>query len=181
MFDLGWSKLIIIAMLAIVVVGPKDLPALLRTIGKFVSQIRRQADEFRRQFDEAMRETELDQIRKDVEEIKSSTEATVRDIGRSAEDSVKPLEAAASEITEMGKITEMGNGALPDAKTADTFMPESTTHASSSSSSTAPELPANPSSTSVSASTSAVAEAIELPPAPALPTAAPSMPKAGAA
>lgn len=179
MFDLGWSKLIIIAMLAIVVVGPKDLPALLRTIGKFVSQIRRQADEFRRQFDEAMRDTELDQIRKDVEEIKSSTEATVRDIGRSAEDSVKPLEAAASEITEMGKISEMGNGALPDAKTADTFMPESTTHASSSS--TAPELPANPSSTSVSASTSAVAEAIELPPAPALPTTAPSMPKAGAA
>ena len=82
MFDLGWSKLIIIAMLAIVVVGPKDLPALLRTIGKFVGQIRRQADEFRRQFDDAMRDTELDQIRKDVEDIKSSTESTVRDIGR---------------------------------------------------------------------------------------------------
>ena len=177
MFDLGWSKLIIIAMLAIVVVGPKDLPALLRTIGKFVSQIRRQADEFRRQFDEAMRDTELDQIRKDVEEIKSSTEATVRDIGRSAEDSVKPLEAAASEITEMGKISEIGNGALPDAKTADSFMPESTTHVSSSS--TAPEMPAN--SPSTSASTGAVAEAIELPPAPALPTTAPSMPKVGAA
>ena len=177
MFDLGWSKLIIIAMLAIVVVGPKDLPALLRTIGKFVSQIRRQADEFRRQFDEAMRDTELDQIRKDVEEIKSSTEATVRDIGRSAEESVKPLEAAASEITEIGKISEIGNGALPDATTADSFMPESTTHASSSS--TAPEMPAASSSTS--ASTGAVSVAIELPPAPALPTTAPSLPKVGAA
>lgn len=109
MFDLGWSKLIIIAMLAIVVVGPKDLPALLRTIGKFVGQIRRQADEFRRQFDEAMRDTELDQIRKDVEEIKNTAEASVRDIGRSAEDSVKPLEQAASDIT------HMGNGTVADA------------------------------------------------------------------
>jgi sec-independent protein translocase protein TatB len=98
-FDLGWSKLIIIAMLAIVVVGPKDLPALLRTIGKFIGQIRRQADEFRRQFDDAMRDTELDQIRKDVEGIKQTAEESVRDIGRSAEDSVKPLQTAASDIT----------------------------------------------------------------------------------
>ena len=83
MFDLGWSKLIIIAMLAIVVVGPKDLPALLRAIGKFVGQIRRQADEFRRQFDEAMKDTELDQIRKDVEDIKrTATENDDRALGR---------------------------------------------------------------------------------------------------
>jgi sec-independent protein translocase protein TatB len=108
-FDLGWSKLIIIAMLAIVVVGPKDLPALLRTIGKFVGQIRRQADEFRRQFDEAMKDTELDQIRKDVEDIKRTATESVRDIERSAEDSVKPLETAASEIT------HLGNGTTPDA------------------------------------------------------------------
>jgi sec-independent protein translocase protein TatB len=108
-FDLGWSKLIIIAMLAIVVVGPKDLPALLRAIGKFVGQIRRQADEFRRQFDEAMKDTELDQIRKDVEDIKRTATESVRDIERSAEDSVKPLETAASEIT------QLGNGTTPDA------------------------------------------------------------------
>jgi sec-independent protein translocase protein TatB len=108
-FDLGWSKLIIIAMLAIVVVGPKDLPALLRAIGKFVGQIRRQADEFRRQFDEAMKDTELDQIRKDVEDIKRTATESVRDIERSAEESVKPLETAASEIT------HLGNGTTADA------------------------------------------------------------------
>jgi sec-independent protein translocase protein TatB len=108
-FDLGWSKLIIIAMLAIVVVGPKDLPALLRAIGKFVGQIRRQADEFRRQFDEAMKDTELEQIRKDVEDIKRTATESVRDIERSAEDSVKPLETAASDIT------DMGNGASAEA------------------------------------------------------------------
>ena len=103
MFDLGWSKLIIIAMLAIIVVGPKDLPALLRTIGKFVGQIRRQAEEFRRQFDEAMKDTELDQIRKDVEDIKRTATESVRDIERTAEDSVKPFETAASEISNVGQ------------------------------------------------------------------------------
>ena len=150
MFDLGWSKLIIIAMLAIVVVGPKDLPALLRAIGKFVGQIRRQADEFRRQFDDAMRDTELDQIRKDVEEIRSSTEASVRDIGRSAEDSIRPLETAASDIT------HMGNGTIPDARTADTFMPESAAH----------PVPA--------ISSEIATESLGLPPTPTMPTTAPS-------
>jgi sec-independent protein translocase protein TatB len=113
-FDLGWSKLIIIAMLAIVVVGPKDLPALLRTIGKFVGQIRRQAEDFRRQFDEAMKDTELDQIRKDVEDIKRTATDSVRDIERSAEDSVKPLQTAASDIT------SMGNGTTPYGQSSET-------------------------------------------------------------
>jgi sec-independent protein translocase protein TatB len=108
LFDLGWSKLIIIAMLAIVVVGPKELPALLRAIGKFVGQIRRQADEFRRQFDEAMKDTELDQIRKDVEDIKRTATDSMHDIERSAQDSVKPLETAASDIT------HLGNGTAPE-------------------------------------------------------------------
>ena len=107
MFDLGWSKLIIIAMLAIVVVGPKDLPALLRTIGKFVGQIRRQAEEFRRQFDEAMKDTELDQIRKDVEDIKRTATDSVRDIERTRRRTgVKPLETAASDITHIGNGTD---------------------------------------------------------------------------
>lgn len=115
MFDLGWSKLIIIAMLAIVVVGPKDLPALLRTIGKFVGQIRRQADEFRRQFDEAMKDTELDQIRKDVEDIKRTATDSMRDIERSAEDSVKPLETATSEITDLGNASSTPSSGASEA------------------------------------------------------------------
>ena len=118
MFDLGWSKLIIIAMLAIVVVGPKELPGLLRTIGKFVGQIRRQADEFRRQFEEAMRDTELDQIRKDVEDIKRTAHESVRDIERSAEESVQPLENSAAEIT------QLGNGAAEQPAPAPTSEPE---------------------------------------------------------
>ena len=156
MFDLGWSKLIIIAMLAIVVVGPKDLPALLRTIGKFMGQIRRQADEFRRQFDEAMKDTELDQIRRDVEEIKNTAETSVRDIGRSAEDSVKPLETVSSEIT------DIGNSHSASSTPVDGQIP--TTNAT-------------PPTTAVEALT---AEYGGLPPTPTLPTAAPVLTKVGA-
>ena len=59
MFDITSSKLLILGIVALLVIGPKDLPALLRTIGKYVGIIKRQAAEFRAQFDEAMRESEL--------------------------------------------------------------------------------------------------------------------------
>ena len=57
MFDIGWSELLIIGVMALIVVGPKDLPVLLRNIGRYVGIIRSQASEFRAQFDEALRET----------------------------------------------------------------------------------------------------------------------------
>ena len=59
MFDITSSKLLLLGIVALLVIGPKDFPALLRTIGKYVGIIRGHAKEFRAQFDEAMRETEL--------------------------------------------------------------------------------------------------------------------------
>ncbi len=58
MFDVGWSEILVIAAVAIVVVGPKDLPRMLRTFGKTMGQVRRTANDFKRQFDEALREAE---------------------------------------------------------------------------------------------------------------------------
>ena len=78
MFDLTSSKLLILGIVALIVVGPKELPFLLRTIGKYVGMIRRQANEFRAQFDEAMREAELDSIKKDLETVARDTENTIR-------------------------------------------------------------------------------------------------------
>lgn len=92
MFDLGWSKLIILVMLAIIVVGPKELPELLRTIGRFVAMLRRQADEFSGHVREAFKDTELQKIKDDVANIKQTAEASVRDLTRTVEDSVKPIE-----------------------------------------------------------------------------------------
>ncbi len=63
MFDVGWSELLIIAVVLIVVVGPKDLPPMLRAFGKMTARARKVAGEFRAQFDEALREAELDDVR----------------------------------------------------------------------------------------------------------------------
>jgi sec-independent protein translocase protein TatB len=66
MFDIGWSELLVIAVVALVVIGPKELPATLRTIGKMTARARKMAGEFRSQFDEAMREAELDDVRQTI-------------------------------------------------------------------------------------------------------------------
>ena len=58
MFDIGWSEILVIAVVAIVVVGPKELPRMLRTFGKTMGQVRRMSNDFKRQFDEALREAE---------------------------------------------------------------------------------------------------------------------------
>jgi sec-independent protein translocase protein TatB len=77
MFDLTSSKLLLLAVVALLVIGPKDFPVLLRTIGKYVGIIRGHAKEFRAQFDEAMRESELSQLKKDMESIGKETEASL--------------------------------------------------------------------------------------------------------
>ena len=69
MFDITSSKLLLLGIVALLVIGPKDFPALLRTIGKYVGIVRGHAKEFRAQFDEAMRESELADLKKDVENI----------------------------------------------------------------------------------------------------------------
>lgn len=107
MFDLGWSKLLIIAVLAIVVVGPKELPGLMRTIGKFLGHIKRQADEFRGQLRDAMKDTEFEQIGKDVADIRRTAEESVRDIGKSFEATTRPLEETAAEIDRLGNAPEI--------------------------------------------------------------------------
>lgn len=73
MFDIGWSELLVIAVVAIVVVGPKDLPKLMRTFGHYAGKLRRAASDFQRQFEEAMRESEIDEVRKAIESVREQT------------------------------------------------------------------------------------------------------------
>ena len=76
MFDFGLSmgELMVIALVALIVVGPKDLPKMLRTIGRFVTQLRGMAGEFQRHLDSAIRESGIDEVKK---EVKSMTNFTV--------------------------------------------------------------------------------------------------------
>ena len=70
MFDIGWSELLVIAVVLVVVVGPKDLPAMLRTFGRTTKQLRSMAGDFRRQFDDALREAELGDVKSTVDEMR---------------------------------------------------------------------------------------------------------------
>src|SRR6516164_2790296 len=67
-----WLEFLLAAVVALIVVGPKDLPVLLRRLGQFMARIRSMAAEFRASFDEMARQSELDELRKEVEEMRKA-------------------------------------------------------------------------------------------------------------
>jgi sec-independent protein translocase protein TatB len=69
MFDLSWSELLLIGVVALIFIGPKELPGVLRTLGQWMSKIRRMAGDFQNQFHDAMREAELADLKKEVDEM----------------------------------------------------------------------------------------------------------------
>jgi sec-independent protein translocase protein TatB len=71
MFDVGWSELLLIGVVALIAIGPKELPGALRALGQWSGKIRRMASEFQDQFREAMREAEMADIKKDIDEATS--------------------------------------------------------------------------------------------------------------
>lgn len=79
MFEISWSELLILAVVTLIFVGPKDLPKFLSTMGRYAGMVRRQAAEFRAQFDEAMRQAELDALKKEVNDVRSGIETSIRD------------------------------------------------------------------------------------------------------
>ena len=80
--DLSTAHILIVIVVALVVVGPKDLPALLRKIGKFMGKMRGMANEFRASFDEMARQSELDELRKEVEAMRQASQnALPHDLG----------------------------------------------------------------------------------------------------
>src|ERR1700743_33066 len=72
MFDSGWSELALIAVVALVAIGPKELPGVLRTVGQWVGKVRRMASEFQGQFQEAMREAEMADLKKSFDEVREA-------------------------------------------------------------------------------------------------------------
>jgi sec-independent protein translocase protein TatB len=70
MTDLSWTHLLILMVVALVVVGPKDLPKIMRTLGRWTGQIRAMAEQFRRNFDDMARESELQDLRAQVDALK---------------------------------------------------------------------------------------------------------------
>ncbi|WP_052388720.1 Sec-independent protein translocase protein TatB [Belnapia moabensis] len=70
MFDLAWSEIALIGVVALVVIGPKDLPEAIRGVARGISKLRRMASEFQGQADELVREANLDEVRQSINEIR---------------------------------------------------------------------------------------------------------------
>lgn len=123
MLDIGWSEMLVIAVVAIVIIGPKDLPRTLRIVGRWIGKARGMAREFQNSLDDIIRETELDEIKKQITEVSDfdikgeiehsfdapATEAGAGDgdaLSAPAEDGAAPAEDGAAPATE-----EAGGGA----------------------------------------------------------------------
>ncbi|MEM8588030.1 MAG: Sec-independent protein translocase protein TatB [Pseudomonadota bacterium] len=97
MLDIGWPELLIILIVAVIVIGPKDLPKTMYTVGKWVRAARRMTGQMQRQFDDAMREAELDEIRQGLK--KASPNAVKKKI----ENTIDPTGT-------LSKATDLGTG-----------------------------------------------------------------------
>ncbi len=102
MLDVGWSELLILGVLALIVVGPKELPRLMRTVGQWVNRARKMARDFQRGMEDVAREADLEELadaRKmldDVRSIKTEAQKSITSPGSWAKDTVK--QAVESEV-----------------------------------------------------------------------------------
>lgn len=115
MFDLGWPELLVVAIVLIVVVGPKDLPRVLRGFGRTTSKIRGMAGEFRQQFDEALREAELEDVqslvkdarkldpRNEIKKHLSPLQEAGKDVRAGLDEAMKPKPATKPQLDESAK------------------------------------------------------------------------------
>lgn len=86
MFDIGWSEMAILLLVALIVIGPKDLPKVARSIGRWVGKARAMARDFQRSLEDMAREAELDEIRKEIDKVGRER----IDVGRSLAKAVDP-------------------------------------------------------------------------------------------
>ncbi|MET0638908.1 MAG: Sec-independent protein translocase protein TatB [Hyphomicrobium sp.] len=112
MFDISWSELLILAIVTLVFVGPKELPVFLRTLGRYAGTVRRHANDFKAQFDAAMREAELDSMRKEVEQMQTSINSEVMRAKTSIADA-----GAAAKIEAPSVVASLEPASTPSAPT----------------------------------------------------------------
>jgi sec-independent protein translocase protein TatB len=115
MLDIGWSELLVIAIILIVVVGPKDLPPMLRAFGKMTANLRKMAGEFRTQFDEALREADLDDVKSTLTDVQKLNPTNA------LRDAINPLRQMGQEIkSDLQRATQLPSQITAEpAKTAD--------------------------------------------------------------
>jgi sec-independent protein translocase protein TatB len=94
MFDISWTEFLLIGIVALVVIGPKELPGVMRTMGQWTRKVRGMAAEFQGQFQEAMREAEMADLKKQVDDMASDLT------------NLDPLKSVRDDVEGMGKEIE---------------------------------------------------------------------------
>ncbi len=128
MFDIGWSELVVIGVVALIAIGPKELPGVLRSLGTWMGKVRRMASDFQDQFREAMREAEVADLKRQFDEASANATSSF----------TNPLDTAQKELNEAfaaadpAKITTSDPGAID---------PPASVPASAPASSAAPDVP----------------------------------------
>jgi sec-independent protein translocase protein TatB len=107
MFDISWTEFLLIGVVALVVIGPKELPGVMRTMGQWTRKVRGMAAEFQNQFQEAMREAEMADLKKQVD-----------DMARDVKD-IDPLKGVRDDIESVGKDVERSLGSTPEQAAAE--------------------------------------------------------------
>jgi sec-independent protein translocase protein TatB len=123
MFGLGWTEILVIAAIAVLVVPPKDLPGLMRTVGQGIGKMRRMASQFQRELETAVRDEELDKLRKQMSDIGRDTDRQLR-----AAANAKELTDLRRKVDEIGRDTDRevgraGSGPRPRAATVEAAEP----------------------------------------------------------
>jgi sec-independent protein translocase protein TatB len=126
--DLSWSHILLLLVVALVVVGPKDLPKLMRKLGQWTAKARAMADQFRSSFDEMARQSELDELRKEIEELRkirplAETEKQVTEALKLPDISLGTAAPTTAEITAAESPTAESLAAVPAASSAEAFVP----------------------------------------------------------
>lgn len=105
MFDIGWTELLVIAVVAIIVVGPKDLPRMLRAFGQTIGKMRRMANEFQSTFNDALKEAEREADVLDMKKTVEEAAKGVKDFDPLADlkKSITPVSVTASTAADAGK------------------------------------------------------------------------------
>ena len=125
--------MLVVAVVAIIVVGPKDLPKMLRSFGKVMGNMRRMAGDFQKQFDDAVREAELDEVKNiasgkgfaPLDDVKKATEKYTREVKQSMDDAAKGVNSA---LDDKSAATTASAGDDPGA-VAEESLPEPATPA----------------------------------------------------
>jgi sec-independent protein translocase protein TatB len=134
MLDIGWTELMLIAVVAIVVIGPRELPDALRTLGRMLNKVRRMAGEFQGQFNQALREANLEDVKKDFDEIRQSASVlkgglnpvglAAREIAGAAAAASLPPTPAASPAPPVSTVdAALTSSAVPPAATGEAAPP----------------------------------------------------------